>query len=425
MPKPDPPNRDAAGGGAAATGGAAAGACEPNWKAAVGAGSFAAAVGAAAPKAKAGAGVATELSFFSVALVAWPNLNEGSFFSAFIEGAPELADDWPKEKPDAPAGAVSLFFFASVAADPNANELAALSVFFSDGVLPNANVAANAAGASSFLVAAPNPKDAVGVDLFSVALEPNENPAPTLAFFFPPPCFPFSSSSPRPLFGFGSLEDAPNLNAPVLAVSPLFSSQPDEAELWAKPKVAFVFDDGVEDEDAEGAPKLNPPLPFDASPFLSSLPPTLLSVFEGGAANVFPPKLNPPEDGFVLAGVALPKENPELALILLSSFSTCTLAFDGVAPNLIAGVLVEAVEELALPNENPPAPILPADAVAVDEGAPNLIPPVPALAFLSLPFLSPPGVGLEVPSLGASQDKQVVSSSGFCEVQTLHFHCFF
>lgn len=334
-----------------------------------------------------------------------------------MEVAPVLADDWPKEKPGAPAGAVSLFSFTSVVADPNANELAALSDFFSDGVPPNAKVAAGAAGASSFLVAAPNPKDVVGVDLFSVALEPNENPVPALAFFFPPPLF--SSSSPRPRFGFGSLEDETNLNAPVLAVSPLFSSAPDEAEFWPKLKVAF---DVVEDEDA-GAPKLNPTVPFDVSSFLSSL----LSAFDEVVAGVTP-KLNPPEDGFVLAGVAVPKENPALALGLLSSFSFCSLAFDGVAPNFIAGALVEAVEELALPNENPPAPMLPADAFVVDEGAPNVNPPVLAVAFLSLSFLPPLEVALDllaVPSLGASQDKQTFSSSGFCVVQTGHLHCFF
>ena len=313
--------------------------------------------------------------------------------------------------------------------DPNANEVAALSVFFSDAVFPNANVVACADGTSSFLLAAPNAKDVDGVALFSVADEPNENPAPTLAFFFPPSCLSFSSSPPRPRFGFGSLEVAPNLNAPVLAVSPLFSSAPDEAELWPKLNVAFVFDDDVVD-DVE-APKLNPILPFDVSSFLSSFAPTLLSVVDDGVVDV-PPKLKPPADGFALAGVALPKENPEPALVLVSSF--CSSFFDRVTPNLIAGVAAEELEELAPPNENPPAPMLPADdaaagaGAAVDAGAPNLNPPVPILAFLSLRLLPLPGAAsdlLAVPSLGASQDKQLVSSSGFCEVHALHFHCFF
>lgn len=137
------------------------------------------------------------------------------------------------------------------------------------------------------------------------------------------------------------------------------------------------------------------------------------------------PKLNPFEDGFVLAGV-VPKENP-VPVPLVSSFFSF---FGGVSLGLVSGVGNEAVD--LLPNENPPAPMLPADdagaGAAVAVGAPKENPPVPILAavLVAAPLSPPEGVASDLlasPSLGLSHDKQTVSDFGFWDVHTEHFHC--
>ena len=180
----------------------------------------------------------------------------------------------------------------------------------------------------------------------------------------------------------------------------------------------------IDDDDAEALPKLNPELPFEELSFFSSLPPALDSAVEVEAAGA--PKLNPFEDGFVLAGV-VPKENP-VPVALVSSFFSF---FGGVSLGLVSGVGNEAVG--LLPNENPLAPMLPADdaagaRAAVTVGAPKENPPVPilALVLVAAPLSPPEGVASDLlasPSLGLSHDKQMVSDFGFWDVHTEHFHC--